>query len=114
MSDVTISASELQAQTELVAFAGQLDETNIEEQAKKIYQIMEGDVKNLVFDFSELTYLNSKSIGYIADWQQKVSQKNGKLIIVGAKENIFDILDVVGLTNIITIVDTVEDAKKAL
>jgi len=114
MSDVTISASELQANTQLVKFVGQLDETNIEDQAKKIYQVMEGDVKNLVFDFSELTYLNSKSIGYLADWQQKISLKEGKLVIVGAKENIFDILDVVGLTNIITMVDTVEEAKKAL
>jgi len=114
MSDISITASEFVAGTQLVKFVGQLDETNIEDQAKKIYQIMEGDVKNLVFDFFELTYLNSKSIGYIADWQQKISQKGGKLVIVGAKENIYDILDVVGLTNIITIVDTEEDAKKAL
>lgn len=114
MSDISITTSEFVAGTLLVKFVGQLDETNIEDQAKKIYQIMEGDVKNLVFDFSELTYLNSKSIGYIADWQQKISQKGGKLVIVGAKENIYDILDVVGLTNIITLVDTEEDAKKAL
>ncbi|MGE3278269.1 MAG: STAS domain-containing protein [Candidatus Altimarinota bacterium] len=114
MSDISITASEFVAGTQLVKFVGQLDETNIEDQAQKIYQIMEGDVKNLVFDFSELSYLNSKSIGYIADWQQKISQKGGKLVIVGAKENIFDILDVVGLANIIPIVDTEEDAKKAL
>jgi len=114
MSDISITTSEFIAGTQLVKFVGQLDETNIEEQAKKIYQIMEGEVKNLVFDFSELTYLNSKSIGYIADWQQKISQKGGKIVIVAAKENIFDILDVVGLTNIITIVDNEEDAKKAL
>lgn len=114
MSDITITSSELLAGTQLLKFSGQLDETNIEEQAKKVYKIMEEGAKNLVFDFSELTYLNSKSIGYIADWQQKISQKGGRLVIIGAKENIFDILDVVGLTNIVTMVDTVEEAKKTV
>lgn len=114
MSDITLASSEFQAGTQLVKFTGQLDETNIEEQAKKIYAILEGETKNLIFDFSELTYLNSKSIGYIADWQQKISQKGGKLVIVGAKDNIFDILDVVGLTNIMEIVETTEQAKGAL
>jgi stage II sporulation protein AA (anti-sigma F factor antagonist) len=114
MSDITLASSEFQAGTQLVKFTGQLDETNIEEQAKKIYEILEGETKNLIFDFSELTYLNSKSIGYIADWQQKISQKGGKLVIVGAKDNIFDILDVVGLTNIMEIVETTEQAKGAL
>jgi|CXWL01.1.fsa_nt_gi anti-anti-sigma factor len=120
MSDITITSADVQVdaskgKTKLLKFAGQLDETNIETEAKKVYKIMEDDQpKNFIFDFTDLTYLNSKSIGYIADWQQKISQNNGKLIVFGSKENIFDILDVVGLTNIIDIVQTEAEAKQAL
>ena len=120
MSDITITSSDLQVdpskgKTKLLKFAGQLDETNIETEAKKVYAIMESEQpKNFVFDLSELTYLNSKSIGFFADWQQKISQGGGKLVIFGAKENIFDILDVVGLTNIIDLVQTVDEAKAAI
>lgn len=120
MSEVTISFSDLdvdasKGKTKLVKFVGQLDETNVEEESKKVYSEMEEDgVKNFVFDFSELSYLNSKSIGYLADWQEKISQKGGKLVVFGAQENIFDILDVVGLTNLIDLVENVEEAKEAL
>lgn len=118
MSDITLTFSDLEGAntpTKLVKFVGQLDETNVEEESKKVYAELEDEnLKNMVFDFSELSYLNSKSIGYLADWQDKVSGKGGKLVIFGAAANIFDILDVVGLTKLIDIVDTVEEAQEAL
>lgn len=118
MAQVTITSSDLEGvkeKTKLLKFAGQLDETNIEAEAQKVYQIMDSDKpKHFVFDFSELTYLNSKSIGYIADWQQKISGNGGKMVIFGAQQNIFDILDVVGLSNIVTIAKTLEEAKSAI
>lgn len=120
MSDVTITVSDLSLEkgkekTKLLKFSGQLDETNIEEEAKKVYSIMDNEhPRNFVFDFTDLTYLNSKSIGYIADWQQKIDQEGGKLLIFGAQKNIFDILDVVGLTNLIDLVENLEEAKAAL
>ena len=118
MAQVTITSSDIDGvkeKTKLLKFAGQLDETNIEEEAQKVYQIMESDKpKHFVFDFSELGYLNSKSIGYIADWQQKIGANGGKMVVFGAQQNIFDILDVVGLSNIVTIVKTLDEAKAAL
>lgn len=116
MSDVTITFSDLDEKSaKLVKFSGQLDETNIEAEAKKVYEVLDqGKSKNFIFDFSDLSYLNSKSIGYIADWQQKISQGGGKLVIFGAKENIFDILDVVGLTNLVDLVQNMDEAKKVI
>jgi stage II sporulation protein AA (anti-sigma F factor antagonist) len=67
--------------------------------------------KHFIFDFTDLTYLNSKSIGFIADWQQKIAGNGGKLVIFGVQPNIFDILDVVGLTNLVELVKTMEEAK---
>lgn len=120
MSDITLTFSDLEGdaskgKTSLVKFEGQLDETNVEDESKKVYDEMEKEgLKNFVFDFSGLTYLNSKSIGYLADWQEKISQKGGKLVVFGVQENIFDILDVVGLTKLIDIVDTLDEAKEAI
>lgn len=118
MAQVTITFSDLDGvkeKTKLLKFSGQLDETNIEAEAQKVYQVMDSEKpRNFVFDFSELTYLNSKSIGFIADWQQKVSSGGGKMVIFGAQANIFDILDVVGLSNIVTITKTLDEAKAAL
>lgn len=120
MSDITITYADLpvdesKGKTKLITFNGQLDETNIEDNANVFYKMFEDEApKNCVFDYTNLTYLNSKSIGYIADWQAKIVAGGGKLVLFGVKENIFDILDVVGLTKIIDIVDTVDEAKEAL
>lgn len=100
----------------LIKFSGQLDESNVDENAKKIYKLIDViDTKPLfIFDFSELEYMNSKSIGYLTDWYGKISAKEGKIVIIGAKENILDILQVVGLTQLIDNYSTVEEAKTAL
>lgn len=99
----------------LVKFIGQLDETNVDTEAQKIYQIFEeSDGKVIViFDLSDLSYLNSKSIGYITDWFNKAMESGGKIIVAAPRENVLDILKVVGLTNIIEVHMTLEEAKLA-
>ncbi len=99
----------------VIGLVGQLDETNVDEEAKKIYQaIDEMAVPNLLLDFSGLTYINSKAIGYVTDWYSRVAAKNGKVAIARPQANILDILKVVGITQIITIHETMDDAKAAL
>lgn len=121
MTAVTITIEDLVTGTEskkgkLVKFAGQLDESNVDDKAKMLYQVIEegGDNLVLIFDFSDLEYMNSKSIGYLTDWYGKLSAKNGKIVIAHARENIVDILQVVGLTQLITCYPTVEEAKLAV
>lgn len=97
----------------IVKFDGQLDETNVDTEAQKIYQIFKESQKKviLIFDLSNLTYLNSKSIGYITDWYNKAMESGGKIFIASAHDNVMDVLRVVGLTNIIDFQLTVEEAK---
>jgi len=102
MAEIQITFQDIDAggkPAKSVSFAGQLDETNVDSEAKKIYQVIEEmAVPNLILDFSELTYMNSKSIGYVTDWYSKVAAKNGKMVIARPKANILDILKVVGIT----------------
>jgi anti-anti-sigma regulatory factor len=58
--------------------------------------------------------MNSKSIGYLTDWYGKVTEGGGKIVISKAKSNILDILQVVGLTQLINCYPTLDEAKFAL
>lgn len=100
----------------LVKFAGQLDESNVDEKAKEIYDVINTVPQglNLIFDFEKLEYMNSKSIGYLTDWYTKLVEKKGGIVIANAKPNILDILQVVGLTQLISCAGTVEEAKLAI
>lgn len=118
MSDIQISFQDLPVganQAKLVIFKGQLDETNVDYEAKKIYQIItEMAQPILLLDFSGLEYMNSKSIGYVTDWFTQASAKNGSIAIVAPRPNILDILKVVGITQIIPVHETLADAQTAL
>ena len=117
MTFVNVTVSDLVSQgslpAKLVKVKGQLDESNVDEQAKGLYEVIEQNSEgvNLVFDFSELEYMNSKSIGYLTDWYGKVNALGGKIIIAAARENIVDILQVVGRTQLIPCVGSLEEAK---
>lgn len=100
----------------VVEFNGQLDETNVDSTAPAIYKLIEETPNgtSFLFDLENLTYLNSKSIGYLSDWYQKITGKGGTLVIAQARENIADILKTVGLDHIITLYFTMDEAKVAL
>lgn len=100
----------------LVKFSGQLDESNVDEKAKEIYDLINSIPQglHLIFDFEKLEYMNSKSIGYLTDWYTKLTEKRGGIVITKAKPNILDILQVVGLTQLIPCTGTVEEAKLAI
>ncbi|QQR54968.1 STAS domain-containing protein [Candidatus Peregrinibacteria bacterium] len=121
MTDVQITIEDLSGAPQgkvlkWIRIVGQLDESNVDEKAKAIYQIIEGAPQglSLIFDFTGLEYMNSKSIGYLTDWYSKVSANGGKVVIAAARENILDILQVVGLTQLIPAYATLDEAKLAV
>ena len=114
IEDIPVSTEGIVAK--LIKFQGQLDESNVDEKAKIIYELIEQNPQKLylLFDFEELEYMNSKSIGYLTDWYGKVTEGGGKICIAKTRSNILDILQVVGLTQLINCYATIDEAKFAL
>lgn len=117
---VTLTIEDVQGTADMtlkiIKIAGQLDESNVDEEAKKVYEMIEQNPSklNLILDLEELEYMNSKSIGYLTDWYGKIFENGGKVVIAKAKPNILDILEVVGLTQLIKNYATVEEAKAGI
>lgn len=117
---VTLTIEDVESSPEMILkiikISGQLDESNVDEEAKKVYALIEQNPSklSLILDFEELEYMNSKSIGYLTDWYGKVFENGGKVIIAKSKPNILDILEVVGLTQLIKNYPTIEEAKAAV
>lgn len=96
--------------------SGQLDESNVDEKIQDLYKVVEQTPKGLklIFDLENLEYMNSKSIGYLTDLYGKITESGGKVVIAKARPNIIDILQVVGLTQLINSYDSLEEAKTAI
>jgi len=118
---ITVTIEDVETQdpgivVKIIKFVGQLDESNVDEKAQVIYGLIDQHPKNLnlILDFEGLEYMNSKSIGYLTDWYGKIFENNGKVIIAKIRPNILDILEVVGLTQLIKTFPTIEEAKFAI
>ena len=82
--------------------SGQLDESNLPELSSKIDPLLSmAEVRNLVFNFSKLEYLNSKILGYIANLSSEMEHAGKHIAIAEANSAVTDILDLVGLTTLI-------------
>jgi len=103
-------------EVKIARIVGQLDESNVDEKVQDLYKIVEEEPKGLklVLDLAQLEYMNSKSIGYITDLYGKITESGGKVAIAQSQPNILDILQVVGLTQLIENFDTLEGAKASV
>lgn len=99
----------------IFTFTWELDETNADKSFKKVYeQIGEFANKKIIFNMSGLKYLNSKSIGYIADVFSNIEDNEGEMYISNCDEWVEDVLELVWITTIIPTIDTEEEAIKKL
>ncbi|MBW7954882.1 STAS domain-containing protein [Candidatus Gracilibacteria bacterium] len=96
-------------------FAGELDETNADKTFGDLYKAI-GDFSNkkIIFNFKNLKYLNSKSIGYIADIYTNIEENESQMYISNCDEGVKDVLELVGITTIVPTVDTLKEAIDSL
>ncbi len=96
--------------TQIVAFKGDLDATNVEEVVESIFARMKSETAQLVADFSELRYVNSTGLGILLHFSKSAKEKDGFFKICNVNENVFEIIDIIGATTLLEIFDTVDDA----
>jgi stage II sporulation protein AA (anti-sigma F factor antagonist) len=95
----------------IFSFHGELDETNVDSTFPNIIaDVWDFSSARTLFNLAELTYLNSKSIGYIADIAQRTEDGNGKFALCALTSEVHDTLDLVGITNIIPVYDNEQAA----
>jgi len=99
----------------IFTFDWELDETNADKTFKNIYDQIGGfENKKIIFNMSKLKYLNSKSIGYIADVFSNIEDNEWEMYITNCDEWVKDVLELVWITTIIPTVDTEEEALAEL
>ncbi len=83
-----------------IALEGRLDTTTAPELEAEVKEL--GGVTELVFDMASLEYISSAGLRVLLA-AQKTMNKQGSMLIRGASEDIKDIFDVTGFSDILTI-----------
>lgn len=111
LTNLEIKTASTNTGIKIFVFNGELDETNVDTTFPNIIDAI-GNFENakILFNLAELKYLNSKSIGYIADIAQRTEDGNGRFALCNLTPEVNDTLDLVGITSIIPVFNSQDTA----
>ena len=97
--------------TLIVSLTGELDHHGAEQIRTLIERaITEKDVKHLIFDFSQLSFMDSSGIGMVIGRYKLITSLGGKVALVCTSQRMKTLVTMSGLTRLITLCSTVEQA----
>ena len=83
------------------ALSGRLDTTTAPDLEKEVKENIEG-VEKLEFDFSDLAYISSAGLRVLLS-AQKIMNKQGEMVVKNCSDEIKEIFEVTGFSDILTI-----------
>ena len=93
----------------------ELDHHITNEVRDEIDMILESkSVKNIIFDFKNIRFMDSSGIGVIIGRYKKVSSEGGKVSVVNVNDRVKKIFNLSGMNKIINIYDTYEEVASSL
>ena len=71
-------------------------------------------IKNIIFDFKNIRFMDSSGIGVIIGRYKKISNDGGKVSVINVNARVKKIFDLSGMNKIVSIYDTNEEAISSL
>ena len=93
----------------------ELDHHITNEVRDKIDTILDSkSIKNIIFDFKNIRFMDSSGIGVIIGRYKKISSEGGRVSVVNVNERVKKIFNLSGMNKIINIYDTYEEVAISL
>lgn len=101
--------------TLITSVIGELDHHTAEYVRQKMdNEMIKSTTKNIVFDFSQLTFMDSSGIGVIMGRYKNIKKLNGKAAVVNTNDQVMRILDMSGILKVIPAYRSIDAAVAAL
>ena len=98
-----------------ITLVGELDKAGLDNIRTDLDTLLsEVKTKNIVLDLSELEFINSEGVGYLLTIHYRLLKRDLKMIIVGAKSHVKDVLEVIGMLTIVPYFETFELFEQSL
>lgn len=97
--------------TLIVGIIGELDHHSAEYVREKVdSEMMKATTKNIIFDFSKVSFMDSSGIGVIMGRYKNIQKLQGKAVIICVSDQIRRIFDMSGLLKIMPVYDNIDTA----
>lgn len=89
---------------------GELDAVSALQLSSEIEADIKSGVVKHIYDFREVTYIASAGLGVFISQRDPVDNQGGKLVFFGMRENVFQVFNLLGLSELFEIVETEKEA----
>ncbi|WP_348771084.1 STAS domain-containing protein [Pseudodesulfovibrio sp. zrk46] len=94
----------------ILAVGGNLDAEGTQAMEEKVVGLLESGETSLLFDFSDLDYINSSGLRVLVLAYQRLKKSSGKVAICGIKDYIQEVFEVSGYDKIFPLYPNKNDA----
>ncbi|MFA6992163.1 MAG: STAS domain-containing protein [Candidatus Gracilibacteria bacterium] len=119
----TLSISELPVDAgnnyKVIKFAGAFDKSGYSDINSQLDSILSTfaemdstSMRTIVFDFTDLDYINSQGIGIIMEIHNDLKDHSKKLVIIGVKPNVQDVFTAIGMNELVQVYATLKDYQE--
>ena len=101
--------------TLIIKIQGEIDHhcaTELKQKIEKEYQ--KSDAKNIIFDFEQVTFMDSSGIGMLIGRYKYALAYGGKTAVANANERVLKIFQMAGMQKIIPQYTSITEALKAM
>jgi len=106
--------SELDNNIRLIKLIGSLDMTGTYSIEVEFVRYCDGDNVHVLVDLSRVNYLSSIGIPMLINTAKSVTDRGGKMILFSPQQSVAEVLDIVGIQQIISIYADLESAMAGL
>jgi anti-anti-sigma factor len=117
MAQISLTPNEPNAEKnyQVLKIIGEIDRDSVAIFRESMEQFLASfTLPNLILDLTELKFINSEGIGFITDINNRFTAQNKKIIIINASTQIMDIFNLVGLNQLITCLNSEEEAANSI
>jgi len=109
-----LQSHELDGGIRLIKLIGALDMTGTYSIEIEFVRQCAGDNVRVLVDLSKVNYLSSIGIPMLINTAKSVASRGGKFALLNPQQNVAEVLDIVGIQEIIPIFTNLESAKAHL
>lgn len=93
---------------------GMVSATTVLRFKEEVLALFDKGARHIIFDCTELEYMNSTGVAFMVNLTDRFEAAGGSMQMVYLPKNIRDLMDVLGLLNVLHIEPTLDDARASL
>lgn len=95
----------------LIVVTGEVDASSSIHLDEAMQKAVEAQIRAVLVDCRGLRYISSAGLGVFMSYIQELDARNIKFILFNMSEKVFKVFEILGLHQLLTIVDNEEEAK---